>query len=204
MTELKPELARTETSPTAASGVWRAGGRRTLIIGAALGAAALLSGCSGDPTSDLRPFVKSTLAREGRPLKELPPIRPYVVYEYQSAEVEDPFTPFYLTIIQEAERALQPADTGIRPDFDRNKEDLELHPLDSLRMMGTLAKGGEEWGIVRSPDAVIHRVQVGNYLGQNHGRVVGVSDEAIELLEIVPDGQGRWVERDASLALSIP
>lgn len=176
---------------------------RTLAVCATLAATTLLAGCGEEPTADLRPWVSSVLERKGKALEDLPPIRPYVVYKYQSKPIEDPFTPFYQTIIQAAERSVQPEDNGLRPDFDRNQEDLENHPLDSLRMMGTLTKGGEEWGIVRSPDSVIHRVQVGNYMGQNHGRIISVNEEAIDLMEIVPDGQGRWEEREAALALSI-
>jgi type IV pilus assembly protein PilP len=68
-------------------------------------------------------------------------------------------------------------------------------------MMGTLELDNELWGIVRSPDGTIHRVQVGNYLGRNHGKVVGISEESIDLNEIIQDGQGGWQERTAALAL---
>ena len=69
-------------------------------------------------------------------------------------------------------------------------------------MMGTLELNEELWGIVRSPDGTIHRVQVGNYVGRNHGKIVGISEESIDLNEIIQDGQGGWQERDAALALT--
>ena len=69
-------------------------------------------------------------------------------------------------------------------------------------MMGTLELNEELWGIVRSPDGTIHRVQVGNYVGRNHGKIVGISEESIDLNEIIQDGRGGWQERDAALALT--
>ena len=129
------------------------------------------------------------------------PVEPYVIHTYSSAEAVDPFQPFFVAPPEPAEDESQTADNGIQPDRNRNREELEAHPLDALRMMGTLEQEGETWGIVRAPDAVIHRVKVGNYLGKNHGKIVDISEETIALTEIVPDGQGGWVERDASLAL---
>ena len=67
--------------------------------------------------------------------------------------------------------------------------------------MGTLELNDSLWGIVRSPDALIHRVRVGNYLGKNHGKVIDITEEAIALMEIVEDGQGGYQERDAALAM---
>ena len=73
--------------------------------------------------------------------------------------------------------------------------------ITSVSMMGTLEREGSTWAIVRSPDSIIHRIGVGNYIGKNHGKIIGISEDRIELKEIVPDGQGGWSERDASLAL---
>lgn len=90
----------------------------------------------------------------------------------------------------------------MRPDSNRPREALEAFPLDTLRMVGTLDQGGQSWGLVRANDGTIHRVQPGNYLGQNHGRIANITEYEIELVEIVPDGLGGWIERQASLALS--
>ena len=69
-------------------------------------------------------------------------------------------------------------------------------------MMGTLEKGDQFWAILRSPDSIIHRVQVGNYIGQNHGKITEITEDKIMLQEIVPNGSGGWEERDAELALA--
>ena len=164
-----------------------------------------LAGCGGGSMADLRSYVAEVKTRKGSRIEELPPIEPYVVYTYPcdgAIQCVDPFEPFYLEPPKPPEAEGQVASSGISPDFDRNREELESYPLDGLRMMGTLAKDEQFWGIVRDPDAIIHRVQVGNYIGQNHGKITNITEDRIELLEIVPDGRGGWEERNAEIALA--
>jgi type IV pilus assembly protein PilP len=170
--------------------------RRSLTAVLVVGCASLLSGCLDQDKSDLDRYVEDVLARKGGRIDELPPIEPYVVYTYKGGEV-DPFAPFF-----EEEPPPPPGiGAGLRPDLDRNREELEQYALDSLRMMGTLEREGTTWAIVRSPDSIIHRIAVGNYIGKNHGKIIGIFEDRIELKEIIPDGQGGFSERDAALAL---
>lgn len=167
-----------------------------------------LSGCGGGSMSDLRSYVAEVKTRKGTRIEELPPIEPYVVYTYPcNGEIQcvDPFEPFFLEPPRPDDGGAGQDNTqtsGPKPDFDRNREELENYPLDGLRMMGTLEKEEQFWGIVRDPDAIIHRVQVGNYLGQNHGKIVAITEDKIQLLEIIPDGRGGWEERNAEIALA--
>jgi len=145
-------------------------------------------------------YAAKIRARKGGKVEELPPIEPYVSYAYQSESAVDPFESFFK---EEPVPAPGPkaADNGIHPDPNRNKEELEAFPLDALRMMGTLQNAEELWAIVRSPDGTIRRVSPGNYMGKNFGKITGIFEDHIELTEIVPDGRGGWVEREAQLAL---
>ena len=166
-----------------------------------------LAGCGGGSMADLRSYVAEIKTRPGTPIEEPPPIQPYVVYTYPcdgAIPCDDPFEPFFLEPPRPQGQEGQVVDNGISPDFDRNREELESFPLDSLRMVGTLEKGDQFWAIVLgpSPDSIIHRVQIGNYIGQNNGKITGISEDRIELLEIIPDGRGGWDERDAELALA--
>jgi len=172
---------------------------RTLVLCAAVVA---LSGCIERDMSDLESYAQQILARKGSRIDELPPVEPYEVYTYASAEGTDPFEPFYRESKVPTPGPGQSPSSGPKPNFDRNSEELESHPLDSLRMMGTIELKAELWGIIRSPDGTIHRVQVGNYLGRNHGKIVGISEESIDLNEIVDDGRGGYQERSAALALA--
>jgi hypothetical protein len=83
----------------------------------------------------------------------------------------------------------------------RRKEALEAYPLDSLDMVGTIGAGGGLLGLVMAPDKVTYRVRPGNYLGQNDGKIVAIYDDRIEIVELVPDGAGGWLERQAKIAL---
>jgi len=169
-----------------------------------------LAGCGGGSMADLRGYIADVKTRPGTPIEELPPIAPYVVYTYPCDGVipcVDPFEPFYLEPPDPCSDPSAPgcsggSPDGFSPDFDRNREELESYPLDALRMMGTLEKGDQFWAILRDPDSIIHRVQTGNYIGQNHGKIIEVTETNIELLEIIPDGRGGWEERKAELALA--
>jgi type IV pilus assembly protein PilP len=169
-----------------------------------------LAGCGGGSMADLRGYIADVKTRPGTPIEELPPIAPYVVYTYPCDGViacVDPFEPFYLEPPNPCSDPNAPgcsggSDNGFSPDFDRNREELESYPLDALRMMGTLEKGDQFWAILRDPDSIIHRVQTGNYIGQNHGKIIEVTETNIKLLEIIPDGRGGWEERKAELALA--
>ena len=68
-------------------------------------------------------------------------------------------------------------------------------------MVGTLGGGKNVIALVMAPDKVTYRVQPGNYLGQSDGRVTAVFEDRIELVELVPDGAGGWLERPATVAL---
>ena len=80
---------------------------------------------------------------------------------------------------------------------------MERFALDSLLMQGILQQDDRVWGLVfAKEDKTLHRVAVGNYLGQNHGRVIRITEQRIDLVELIQDGAGRWMEREASMALN--
>src|SRR3546814_3509885 len=89
---------------------------------------------------------------------------------------------------------------GTTPESQRSKQTLEQFPLDSLDMVGTIGRGGGMVGLVVAPDKVVYRIQPGVYMGQNDGRVTAVHEDRIELVELVPDGAGGWLERPARSA----
>lgn len=173
--------------------------RRPAAIVCALLASTLLAGCEERSTADLEAYAMEVLARQGGEVEPLPEIKPYEVYTYRSSGGINPFAAF--DVEPPAQEKQQASTNGITPNFNRIREELESATLDSLRMVGTLEQEEQRWAIVRSPDGVIHRVQVGNYLGRNHGRIQSIDESGIALMEIIPDGQGGWQERPASLAL---
>ncbi|MDH3369726.1 MAG: pilus assembly protein PilP, partial [Gammaproteobacteria bacterium] len=91
--------------------------------------------------------------------------------------------------------------SGPRPDPKRRKEPLEDYPLDSLKMVGTLMRGKQAWAVIQAPDGTVHRAQVGDHLGQNSGMIHKISDEKVDLIELIQGTLGDWIEREANLSL---
>jgi type IV pilus assembly protein PilP len=165
--------------------------KKTLTNAALLAVATLgLSGC-GRSTADLEVWVSEVKARPAPPLDPLPPLRTFPPVEYTADTLRDPFS----APVGNRDSA------GPRPDPNRRKEALEAYPLDALRMVGTIGTGASTVALVLAPDKVTYRVRVNNYLGQSDGRVASVAAERIEIVELVSDGAGGWLERQASLAL---
>ena len=151
-----------------------------------------LAGCSRG-TGDLQVKIDEIKAMQGAPLEPLPVMRTFEVFEYTAHTMRDPFTPS----VEETVTTQQ----GPRPDMDRAREALEAFPLDALDMVGTLGFSTDVTGLVKDPDGVIHQLRADNYMGQNFGRITGIFEDRIELVELIPNGVGGWIERPASIAL---
>lgn len=158
----------------------------------------LLTGCSSDNTSDLQDYVKQVKARPAGRIAPLPEIEPYENYTYQVSKLRDPFTPFAAE--QQAEAEVQ--NTALQPDPNRKREELEQYSLDSLSYVGTIEKDGKRWALITAPDKAVYRVRPGNHMGSNYGEILSITEDTITLKEIVPNGTGGWIERDASLNIS--
>jgi type IV pilus assembly protein PilP len=155
----------------------------------------LLGACSSEEHSDLRAFVKESDKLPGGRIPPLPEVKPYEPFTYNAYDLTDPFRP----------RRIDPpkssAKGGIQPDFNRPREALEAFPLENLTMVGTLQQKNRYYAIVKTPDKALYRVTSGNYLGQNFGRIVGITETDIKLKEIVQDSGGNWEEKDQALQL---
>lgn len=169
----------------------------------ALTSALALTACGGD-MSDLQQYLAEVKARPATPIEPIPPVKTYTPYEYDGTAGRDPFRTSSSEgreVAQAAGTAAEPGSVGPRPDFDRPKEYLERFELDTLVMVGTFGQSGDYWGLVRDPDGVVHRVSVEDYVGKNHGQIVIIDDTEIGLSELINDGSGGWLQREASLAL---
>lgn len=161
-----------------------------------LAGSVILAGCNSD-LSDLEQFVAQTkLKHQGR-VDPLPDFAQYESFVYAETGLRDPFKPNSDLTTETATAST----SGPRPTDNRRRESLESYPLDALKMVGILKQRASSWALVQDPDGTIHRVQPGNYAGQNHGKIVGISENQISLVEIIPDGISGWIQRDAQLAL---
>lgn len=153
-----------------------------------------LTACS-QSDEDLMIFIDETKSKHVGSVQPLPTFEPYKNFTYAASELRDPFEAAFEA---EAETA---NDNGLRPNATRPKEPLETYPLDTLRMVGILVQHENTWGLVKDPNNVVHRVQTGNYAGQNEGQIVSVTEKQIEIIEIIPDGLGGYIERTASMVI---
>lgn len=159
-----------------------------------LGLGLVLAGCGGESHQDLRAWMQDQGKGVKGKLDPLPQVRPYEPFTYNAFDLPDPFKP----------RKIEPLKGGsnFAPDLTRRKEPLEAYPLESLQMVGTLQRGHATYALVRTTEKDIYQVKVGNYLGQNFGVIVGITDSEIRLKELVQDGTGDWTERSSTLQLA--
>ncbi len=144
--------------------------------------------------ADLEKFIADTKQEQAGGVEPLPEVKPYESFFYTAQAQRSPFVP--------GGSAANAANSGLRPDVQRNREYLEQFSLDTMAMVGTLKMGSRNYGLLRTRDGLVHRVQPGNFLGQNDGRITAVEPSKISVIEIVPDGVGGYMERAASLALN--
>jgi len=171
---------------------------RPLMAVAAAGLVLGLTACEQD-SDDLDRYIREVNQRPGGEIEPLPQIEAYEGFTYSVQDQRSPFQPDSRMRPEEETRG---DGDGPAPDFDRRREFLERYPLDGLRLQGTLEMQGQLFAIVRDPEGTVHRVTVGNYLGENHGEVVAINENRITLRELVPDGTGGWNERERRISLS--
>lgn len=159
----------------------------------------ILAGCSEQNMGDLQNYVADVKSRKGH-VEPLPVFTPVEKFTYNAEDMKDPFTTWKTEVAQAGKGEDQ---SEMAPDNERQPEELEAFPLDTLRMMGILEMKGVRWGLVKASDGIVYRVKVDNYMGQNFGKITAVEPERIVLTEIVPNGLGGWERREASLTLNM-
>lgn len=156
-----------------------------------------LSGCGDGGVEDVSQWMKEVREQTKIAIKPLSEPKKFAPFTYDAKGREDPYSPNKLAI---ALAKLKKDSGSIHPDLDRRREALESYPLDNLRMVGTLAKPGLTYALLQA-DKSVFQVKVGNYIGQNLGMVIKITDTEVEIKEIVQDASGEWVEREAKLEL---
>ncbi len=155
-----------------------------------------MTACSSGQHGDLESYVAEVKQRPGSKIEDLPAAKHYEPFSYAAFDLRDPFTQFLLEDPNDANA--EATGTG-GPNTDRKKEPLEAFPLGSLAFVGILEKKKVRWGLIATPDKTVYKVQVGNYMGKDYGEIVQISETKIILKEIIPDGTGGWIDREASI-----
>jgi type IV pilus assembly protein PilP len=161
------------------------------------------AGCSSDREfSDLRFQMDEARSKPGRRIEPVPKPKPYQPFSYSASVLRAPFSPLV---------EIKAKNTGnnvaaVAPDFDRRPQVLEDFSFDSLVMVGSINRPGDRlYVLIKDPEGGLHRVTAGqqkaSYMGRNHGKIVGVSRQQLDVIEIVPDGNDGWVERPRIMVL---
>ncbi len=157
----------------------------------------LLAAC-GAENEELQQWLDQQ-RREVKPsIQVISPPKKFEPQPYTSAQAVDPFSLQKLTVALKAE-ARQP-NSMLSAELNRRKEPLESYPLDTMVMVGSVAKKAQPFALLRV-DNLLYQVKVGDYMGQNYGRITKIEETQITLREIVQDAAGEWIERSTTLQL---
>ena len=169
-------------------------------IGVILPVALLIAGCGRD-MADLDSYMQDTRQKPAPPIEPIPTFPQFDSFLYGAAGMRSPFEKPQALIEITVEGGNVAGAAMVKPDELRPKEYLEQFNISAIVMVGTVVKDGAMWGLVDDGTANIHRVQVGNYMGRNHGKIFYIDNSRIDLKEIVPNGPDGWLERPKTLPL---
>jgi len=157
----------------------------------------VISGCF-DETNDLKTHIATVQANTTSYIEPMPEVPVFNHFLYSTQTLRSPFVEPKPEAIQEK---IQQMSGCLSPDPRRRKQPLEKFALSDLSMRGTLGELGITWALVEASDATLHRVAIGSYVGLFNGRITAVSQEKVNVIELIPDGTGCWVERETVVAL---
>jgi type IV pilus assembly protein PilP len=157
----------------------------------------LLAGCgdAGD-FADLKAFMAEVKAKPPGNIEPIPRFAPYQAFAYEASALRSPFQPPVKVDLVHREKGSK----LLKPDPNRVKQFLEGFNIEQFEMVGTLSNDSGSFALISGAGGV-HRVKVGDYLGRNDGKIISISDSQIDVVEIVPDGEGGWLERPRSISL---
>ncbi len=162
---------------------------------------ALLMSCSS--SSEIKKFIEETKKANTSNISPLPHLKEYEQVIYTASKLRDPFNmPVRNVTLKLNTHVENVRIASKRPDADRKKEYLERMPLDSLTMVGTIKKKGEMWALIIDKTGIIHKVREGNYVGENAGKIKKISENNMDIDEMIADEQGNWVNRKANLSIN--
>lgn len=161
----------------------------------------VLAGCGGSGDDELRQWMTELRANTKPHVTPLVEPKKFQPQTYSMESAFEPFNSTKLTLALRKESNQSVSNAGlIAPEMARRKEPLESSPLDTMTMVGSLLKKGTPAALLKV-DNLLYQVRVGNYIGQNYGKIINITENAIFLREIVQDATGDWVERNTSLEL---
>ena len=163
--------------------------------------ASVLMGCGSSTEDELRQWMTEQRNQTHPRVTPIPEPKQFKPESYGQAAAIEPFSKEKLAQALKRDSAQASSNVAlIAPELARRKEALEGFPLDAMAMVGSLTQNGRPVALVKI-DNLLYQVKIGNYLGQNYGRVTKISETEVTLREIVQDAVGEWIERPSTLQL---
>ncbi len=173
-------------------------GRHIRLLGTMLSVVLLVGCAGGDNVADIREFMKEVERKPKGSIAPLPEFEPYQAFSYSASNTRSPFEP---PIIVPPKTEEQKRNIGLKPPENHVKQFLERFRLSSLAMVGTLQQENSTFALVEDSNGGVHRVKVGDYMGDKWGQIESIEDTRIDVTEIVSDGAGGWLRRPRTLEL---
>ncbi len=171
-----------------------------LLLPLGIAAATLLAGCSLSNDGEIQQWMSSVRQGMKPTVTPVPEPKEFSPQAYDGRAAVDPFDPQKVQMAVARQAQARASASAIKPDLDRRREVLEGFSLDQIRMVGMMRNTGANVALLETAGQ-LHKVQAGNYIGQNFGLITRVSETEVQLKEIVQDAAGEWVERTAKLIL---
>lgn len=164
-------------------------------------AVSALAGCSQSGEEDLRTWMNELRATTRPRVTPLTEPKQFIPQNYVADSGADPFSIAKLTQALRRDSVQSVTNASlVAPEMARRKQPLEAYPLDAMAMVGSLNKTGTPTALL-NVDKLLYQVRVGDYLGQNYGKIVKITETGIQIREIVQDASGDWIERMTALDL---
>ncbi|WP_162062344.1 pilus assembly protein PilP [Vibrio taketomensis] len=158
----------------------------------------LLVGCRANHDS-LDEYIVQTKKTAQHEVKALTPVLEFVTSDYDAHANRSPF------VLPQAALVLnQPqlrADCW-QPKRRQKNGALERFPLEKLSLKGVMSRNGSNSALVQTPSGDLVKINAGQYIGLNNGKVVKVTESYMQIDETLPDGLGCWSRRNVKLALN--
>jgi type IV pilus assembly protein PilP len=160
-----------------------------------------LAGCTTSGEDELQAWMQAERNAIKPQVKPIPEPTKFIPQTYGGEQMMAPFSGEKLASVMRGSPSTVVVNSAlIEPELNRRKQPLEAHPLDTMRMVGSITSQGQLVALVKV-DNLLYQVRAGSYLGQNYGRVNKISETEITLREIVQDSAGEWTERPAALQI---
>ena len=155
--------------------------------------ALLLAGCASSEHDDLKEWMREQAKGMKGKVQPLPEITAFPAVAYEGEKLIPPFAAAKILTTDSA-------NDKSAPDRDRARQPLENFALEDLKVMGVMFDGKTRYALIRTPPPNKPKnVRVGEFVGQNFGKITAITDDGLTVLETVKDSNGTWVERETSI-----